>query len=611
MRPRGGSNQPLFRPAPTPAPAPAPARAQTPCYASWQTVVVTGGRIADVEFKLAEAAALIEPMVVVGSREAERNRSSSRIDALSGADVRVARATHPAEIMNRIAGVHVSELSGEGHSLAIRQPITTKPMYLYLEDGVPTRPTGFFNHNALYEVNIPQSGGIEILKGPGTALYGSDAIGGVVNILTRPAPATPTLETSVEGGSFGYGRVLASAGTSTDDYGMRVDANLTRSDNWKDAAPFRRYSGTVRYDRFNIGSWQSKTVFTGSYIDQFDVPTVGSTAYLNSPTLNLAPKVAYRHVRAVRFSNAFEKQSGSALWSFTPFARYNDMGLLPSWQLSYDPQTWVTKNNSIGMLAKYRRDLGENARIIAGADADYSPGSFVAHQAVVTQTGNVYSSYQEGETQYDYAVSYHQLSPYAQLEANVVPRVRLELGLREDFTGYNYTNHLAPLATGPHRRPASTDVSYTHLSPKAGATFDVLPRLTTFVSYRHGFRAPSQSQLFQQNSAANTVDLKPVKVDSYEAGVRGSIGGRFAYLVSAYDMTIRDDIITFVTAQNTREASNAGKTRHKGVEATVGAARSRKRAADVLAACIEGRPRFGGVVEDWPLRRRPGQYVLL
>jgi outer membrane receptor protein involved in Fe transport len=87
--------------------------------------------------------------------------------------------------------VYVSQLSGEGHSMAIRQPISTKPLYLYLEDGIPTRATGFFNHNALYEVNIPQSGGIEVLKGPGTASYGSDAIGGVVNVLTRPAPASP------------------------------------------------------------------------------------------------------------------------------------------------------------------------------------------------------------------------------------------------------------------------------------------------------------------------------------------------------------------------------------------------------------------------------------
>src|SRR5215213_5757159 len=114
--------------------------------------------------------------------------------------------------MKRIPGVYVSQLSGEGHSMAIRQPITTKPMYLYLEDGVPTRATGFFNHNALYEVNVPQSGGVEVLKGPGPALYGSDAIGGIVNVLSRPAPPTPSAEASLEGGAYGYGRLLATGG---------------------------------------------------------------------------------------------------------------------------------------------------------------------------------------------------------------------------------------------------------------------------------------------------------------------------------------------------------------------------------------------------------------
>ena len=536
---------------------------------------VEAGKTVDLSITLSEAAALIQPMVVVATREAERNRGSARVDALSGADLRAARATHPSMIMNRIAGVHVSELSGEGHSLAIRQPITTKPMYLYLEDGVPTRPTGFFNHNALYEVNLPQSGGIEVLKGPGTALYGSDAIGGVVNVLTRAAPSAPSAELSLEGGSFGYARALASAGTSTDSHGIRADANLTRSDNWKDAAPFRRYSGTVRHDAFDVAGWQNKTVVTGSYINQFDVPAVGFSVFSSSPDINTAPRIAYRKVRALRLTSAFEKQNGPALWSFTPFARYNSMGLLPSWQLSFDPQTWVTKNASVGLLAKYRRDLGGSARLIVGVDADVSPGSFLAHQAIVTRTGpnnNIYSSYTEGEVHYDYDVTYRQFSPYAQLEATVLPRTRVELGLREDFTGYDYTNNLEALETGTHRRPASTSVSYRHLSPKAGIAVDVLDNLNAFLSYRHGFRAPSQGQLFQQNSAANTINLKPVKVDSYEAGVRGSFGNRLVYLVSAYDMTIRDDIITFVTPLNTREATNAGKTRHKGIEASVGVA---------------------------------------
>jgi outer membrane receptor protein involved in Fe transport len=118
----------------------------------------------------------------------------------------------------------------------------------------------------------------------------------------------------------------------------------------------------------------------------------------------------------------------------------------------------------------------------------------------------------------------------------------------------------------------STTRSYAHVSPKLGATLALDSTTSLFASYRNGFRAPSQGQLFQQNSAANTVDLAPVTVDAFEVGVRGRIGGRATYQLSAYDMLVHDDIITYVTAQNTREATNAGRTRHRGVELGASAA---------------------------------------
>ena len=52
----------------------------------------------------------------------------------------------------------------------------------------------------LYEINVPGADRVEVFKGPASALYGSDAIGGVFNVLTRAPSATPTLELFVEGG---------------------------------------------------------------------------------------------------------------------------------------------------------------------------------------------------------------------------------------------------------------------------------------------------------------------------------------------------------------------------------------------------------------------------
>jgi outer membrane receptor protein involved in Fe transport len=258
------------------------------------------------------------------------------------------------------------------------------------------------------------------------------------------------------------------------------------------------------------------------------------------------------------------------------------MELLPSWQLTYDPQTWDTRNTSTGLLTKYRRDFETwRARVIAGADAEVSPGSFLAQRAIVARTGaaRAFTSYTTGETQYDYDVTYRSASPYLHAEASPfagggtrLGALRIDAGLRADFSGYSYTSRLAPLDTGAHRRPASTTRSYVHLSPKLGATLALDSATSAFASYRHGFRAPSQGQLFQQNSAANTVDLAPVKVDAVEIGMRGRLGWRASWQLSAYDMLVRDDIITYVTAGNTREAKNAGRTRHRGIEASGSAA---------------------------------------
>src|SRR5689334_11997157 len=74
---------------------------------------------------------VIAPTIVTATGERQRRtESSATIDAASGGEIERTRASHPSGIMNRVAGVHVSELSAEGHSMAIRQPLTTKPMYL-------------------------------------------------------------------------------------------------------------------------------------------------------------------------------------------------------------------------------------------------------------------------------------------------------------------------------------------------------------------------------------------------------------------------------------------------------------------------------------------------
>jgi outer membrane receptor protein involved in Fe transport len=537
-----------------------------------RAVTVRAGATMQVDLALDVAALPLGGMVVTVSGEAERKaETAATIGVVGAAEIRETRPAHPSEIMNRVAGVWVNVTGGEGHMTSIRQPKTTNPVYLYLENGVPTRSTGFFNHNALYEINVPQAERIEVVKGPASALYGSDAIGGVINVIS-PEAQEAGVDASLEGGPYGFARVLASATTLRGDGGFRAELNLTRTDGWRSGTAYGRQSGTIRWDRVASPTSTLHTVASFSRIDQ---STAGSSAissddYLRAPELNYTP-ISYRDVRAFRVSSAYQRIAGGTLVNVTPFARWNRMEMLPNWSLTYDPAISRTGHASVGALLKVRRDISPlRARLIAGTDFDYSPGSHFERAVQPVRSGKIFESYTDAEVLYDYDVAFWTVSPYVQAEASPFDRVRLTAGLRLDVLGYEYENRLGALATGRHRRPASTAVDYAHLSPKLGVTADIAPWLNAFAAYGHGFRAPSEGQLFRQGSARNTIGLEPVKADNYEVGVRGRALGRIDFEVSAYHMTKTDDILAYTRTDGSTETVNAGETSHRGIEWTAG-----------------------------------------
>ena len=184
----------------------------------------------------------------------------------------------------------------------------------------------------------------------------------------------------------------------------------------------------------------------------------------------------------------------------------------------------------------------------------------------------MFTGYTTGEAQYDYDVTFWQASPYAQADVSLPGRVQLSAGrpLRSHRLRLQ-SNLLSVLDTGSHRRPASTDVSFDRLSPKLGATWELAPNANVFASYREAFRAPSESQLFRQGAAESTVDLKPVRAQSWEAGFRTALGGVVTLEATGYSMRLRDDILTFFDpATGLRLTQNAGATNHRGVELGLG-----------------------------------------
>ena len=538
----------------------------------------------------------LPPVTVTGTREkALLVETPVSVGVIHSDVIRETAPLHPGQLLGQVPGVAIAVTTGEGHTTAIRQPFTTSPVYLFLEDGVPVRATGFFNHNALYEVNIPLSGGVEVVRGPGTALHGSDAIGGIVNSLSRAPDGRRHFSVLGEAGSFGTWRVLGSAGAALRGRGaMQLDLNATHTDGWRDTTGYDRVSGNLRLDQPFGRDSTLKAILGISKIEQAtgaNSPLTYSD-YVSNPRRNNLP-IAFRDVSAVRFSIEYERLFGTGMISLLPYFRDNAMKLNGTFNLNSDPRIETTQNVSYGLLAKWRKNFpGMRARVIGGLDLDYSPGSRREDNLIVTRSGfganTRFTAYALGTRVYDYNVTFQSASPYLHAEVSPAVPVRLTAGLRYDVLRYQMENHLeAPRVQasvlGANRyygQIASDETRFSRLSPKLGATYSLNKHAHFHASYNFGFRAPSESQLYRagnEGTPANALarsrlalGLKPIEAAQAELGLRGEAAA-WTYTVVVYELTKRNDLVSQRDlATNVNTNVNAGRTEHRGAELGLG-----------------------------------------
>lgn len=548
---------------------------------------------------VAEEVVGLDAVSVTASREpvsiAETPASVGVVDA---DEVDHRAPSHASELLNHLPGVNIVQLgsSGQGVAAQIRQPISYGPVYLYLENGVPTRSAGFFNHNALYEVNSAMADGAEVFKGPGSALYGSEAIGGIVNILSGQLPEQDRLRLGLEAGDFHSYRAQLKSSKVTDKGGLTFDMDIMQNDGWRD------YTGTERYS-FGT-SWHTQSS-NGTRIKNFLTATVldmetGGSGLLKED-FDQDPDqpgnlIGYRDVRALRWSSVIEKDVGDdGLFTITPFIRSNELEYVATWTLntgrevpnwrtgiptldSQDAHINESGHDSLGALLKYRWRGDNELTLITGLDLEYSQGyqkqTYI--ERTDNDTGDYWLSYSDAGLLYDYDVGFSMVSPYIQAEKRVTPKLGLQAGLRYDYFEYDYDNQLSVVEAddpntdrneGLQLRPADTKVDLDHFSPKLGMVYNVNPGTAMFAAYRHGFRIPTSGQLFRSGQTQDSTELDPVKVDSVEFGIKGAANTKWSYEGTLYYMEGRDEIVSVRDdVSGGRRNVNTGETKHYGIE---------------------------------------------
>lgn len=170
----------------------------------------------------------IEGLVVTATPvPVERSALGASVTLLDGDDLRRRGLTRVSDALRTVPGMVVARNGSFGAVTSVFFRGAESDHLQVLVDGVQVnQPGGAFDFASLTVDDVER---IEIVRGPGSALYGSDAVAGVIQVITRRGGETPTGSATVRAGSFGRldGSLSVSGGSAAVSYGLTLSRLTT------------------------------------------------------------------------------------------------------------------------------------------------------------------------------------------------------------------------------------------------------------------------------------------------------------------------------------------------------------------------------------------------
>jgi outer membrane receptor protein involved in Fe transport len=526
---------------------------------------------------------LLDEVVVSGSRsETKLSETPMSIGVVNEKSLKQDKPKLMGDAINRIAGVTWVDLGNEQHKMGIRQPNSTNAVYQYLEDGIPIRPLGVFNHNALNELNLAGAERVEVVKGASSSLYGSNAVGGAVNFITARSSLTPEASISVRNEAVtGYQRIDTGASNTWGDLGLRFSQYSSRrsANNWQQYSDGKKDSFTLRSDYAVSDSSLMYGVLSYNNLESATPGSLNPVDYQLNPGKSYQT-FSYRKDKSTRLNVAWEgetTQNGQT--TITLFGRDNDHGQLPYYTISSCTVSATcptgnlgTVNNnhvsSLGLDTKHQQEFEFlTSRLVSGVYYDLSPNTYKSDNLDVTRdaTSLVYTGYTPNTTYAtgtrDYKTDITNTALFSQWEITPLESMRVVMGGRYDDINYRFVNNLTPSAA---YGAANESRNFSRFSPKIGSTYTVDNNTNIFANISQGFTPPEVSQLYGKSAIP---DLRSATYNSYEMGLRMAFLERaLKFNATLFRLDGKDTIVSYTISPGNSENRNAGSTTSAGLE---------------------------------------------
>ncbi|EAQ35397.1 TonB-dependent receptor [Nitrobacter sp. Nb-311A] len=451
---------------------------------------------------------------------------ASSITVITENDIQTQQHRSVPDILRTAPGLNVVQAGGPGAQTSIFMRGTnanhTKVILDGIDIGDPANSNGAFDYAHLLTADIQQ---MEILRGPQSGLYGSDAIGGVISIITKKGEGPPRVTGSLESGSFKtFNQTLGVSGAERNfNYAVNV-AHLHAGDvpvTPPELLPPGRQAIGNNYDNM--------TYSTKLGVDLNENLTVNSVTRYTDATLLFTgdggfPSTPNASQSTHSVQQLFNRQE--AVWSLFDGRVQSYFGLNFTNSRAYDigpgdPAGAITTGERLKFDWRTVAEITHDNHLIVGAE----------HQTDRMDTA-------------DFAARNGNKAGFVQLQSAFANRLFLVANVRQDSNdlfGGRMTYRIAPAVIVP--------VTETKLK----------------ASYGTGFKAPSLSQLFRDYPTFNffaNPNLKPEDSRGYDAGFEQPLFNHRVRFGSTYfhnDITnLIDYNATFTSLVNVNSATTEG-----------------------------------------------------
>jgi vitamin B12 transporter len=512
---------------------------------------------ADIEINVIEEL-LNEPVFSPFRQEGTVKDSTRPIYVITGEEmeaqgartVREAIKFLPGILGDGTVGTEVNALSGQ----LIRGSNTGQ--VLILLDGRPINNAGSggFDLSEFTTNNIQR---IEVLPGGGSTLYGSDAIGGVINIITRRPTEKITTEAKVNIGAYGLNQQSIQNSGKKGDISWVVGYNRTQAENnYPFSIPEANFSGTRKnndalYNNFNLKleadlGKRNTLSFSTLYLNKeqgtpggVPIPSpVNGQGFFNSLTdknRKYTDQILTDFTWNLKLGGGDDSLLTAKIYGDFLNTRFDPSGSVSS------QNRFQTNQSSYGIQTTHSWNFAKNQSLVYGFD----------YRTVNVR--NTSFSYSTNKETLNYDNDINQGALFTKYEVVLIPNLTVNVGLRQDF---------------------SSLVNGSVTSPSVGTKYAVSDSTTLRANYIQNFRVPTIANLFNVNpSNIGNPELKPERGDSFDIGIDQKLGNiglaRLTFFKNNVSDTIAFKRLTPPVNGNTGTWENIGLVETTGIEATL------------------------------------------